>query len=293
MLATGLAGPSNPLRVGFDQAFISLATAAGHALTAARIKAEQISSVCAGLAGAGQPRVMKRVMGHLVDTFPRADIHVTTDLEVALEAAVGQGPGIVLIAGTGSASYGRNAAGQTVRAGGYGPWIGDVGSAFDIGQRAVRAVAQSRDAMAPVTILSEMIQAALECPDWSTLLERITADPDQILPRLFPIVAEAAEAKDAPAEEIMYGAALGLASLAVSVARRLDLLDKKFVLGKSGGVFGHSPCLDSTLDALLISGAPRADIRALEISPAHGAARMARRLPSPGGQRHRDDAAVV
>jgi glucosamine kinase len=269
---------------------MSLATAAGNALTAARVEAEQISSVCAGLAGAGQPRVLKRVMGHLVDTFPRADIHVTTDLDVALEAAVGQGPGVVLVAGTGSAAYGRDALGHTVRAGGHGPWIGDVGSAFDIGQRAVRAVAQARDAMAPVTLLTEMIPAALECPDWSTLLERIAAAPDEIFPRLFPIVAEAAEAKDAPAEEILYAAALGLASLAMSVARRLDLLDKEFVLGKTGGVLGHSHSLDSTLEALLRSGAHRAEIRALEISPAHGAARLARRLPSRRGQRRYDDA---
>lgn len=292
MLATGLAGASNPLRVGFEQAFISLATAAGHVLTAARIGAEQIDAVCAGIAGAGQPRILKRIMGHLVDTFPRADVHVTTDLEVALEAAVGKGPGIVLVAGTGSAAYGRDAAGRTARAGGHGPWIGDEGSAFDIGRRAVAAVAQARDAMAPVTLLSDMIPAALECPDWETLIERIAARPDEVLPRIFPIVVEAADAEDAPAQEILYAAALGLSALAMSVARRLELAGKKVVLGKTGGVFGHSPYLDSTLEALIQSGAKQAEIRALRITPACGAARLARRLLAREGSRPAHDATV-
>jgi N-acetylglucosamine kinase-like BadF-type ATPase len=292
VLATALAGPSNPLRVGFEQAFISLATAAGHVLTAGRIGAEQIDAVCAGMAGAGQPRVLKRIMGHLVDTFPRADVHVTTDLEVALEAAVGEGPGVVLVAGTGSAAYGRAANGRTARAGGHGPWIGDEGSAFDIGRRAVAAIAQARDAMAPVTLLADMIPAALECPEWETLLERIAGAPDEVLPRIFPIVVEAADAEDAPAQEILYAAALGLSALAMSVVRRLELADKKFVLGKTGGVFGHSAYLDSTLEALLHSGAKRAEFRALEITPACGAARLARRLQARDGSRRAHDATV-
>jgi len=285
VLATALAGPSNPLRVGFEKAFTSLAAASGDVLTAARIGAEQVEAVCAGIAGAGLPRVQKRIMGHLVDTFPRADVHVTTDLEVALEAAVGDGPGVILVAGTGSAAYGRDANGRTARAGGHGPWIGDGGSAFDIGRRAVAAMAQARDAMAPVTLLSDMIPAALEFPDWETLLERIAEAPDEVLPRIFPIVVEAADAEDAPAQEILYAAALGLSALALSVARRLELADKKFELGKTGGVFGHSTYLDSTLEALVQSGAKRVEIHALKITPACGAARLARRLQARAASR--------
>jgi len=187
VLAQAVSGPSNPLRVGFDQAFASLSAAAGHVLTAARVEASEVTAVCAGVAGAGHARVVKRMMAYLVETFPAADVHVTTDLEVALEAAVGDGPGIVLVSGTGSAAFGRDASGRTVRAGGHGPWIGDEGSAFDIGRRAVAAMARARDAMAPVTLLADMVPAAMECPDWSTLLERVADNPDEILPRIFPL----------------------------------------------------------------------------------------------------------
>jgi N-acetylglucosamine kinase-like BadF-type ATPase len=278
LLAQGVAGPSNPLRAGFDEAFQSLTKAAEHVLAAARIDASAVTGVCAGLAGAGRPRVIKRVMGHLVDQFPRAHVHVCTDLEVALEAAVGDGAGVVLVAGTGSAAFGRDSHGRTARAGGHGPWVGDEGSAFDIGRRAVAAVARARDALAPVTLLAEMIPAALECSDWGALLDRITANPDETLPRIFPLVVEAADADDAPAQEILFGAAVSLSALAISVARRLDLADEKFVLAKAGGIFGHSALLDRALSSLIHSAAKRAAIQHLEVAPACGAARLARRL---------------
>ena len=287
ILARAVAGPSNPLRSGFEQAFASLHTAADSVLSAARVDARQVTAVGAGLAGAGSRRVVKRVMGFLVESFPQADVHVSTDLEVALEAAAGEDAGIVLVAGTGSAAFGRNGEGHTVRAGGHGPWVGDEGSAFDIGRRAVTSVARARDHLAPVTLLAEMIPAALECANWQALLERIAAAPDDVFPRIFPLVVEAAEAGDAPANEILFSAALGLTQLAGSVVRRLQMEDAEFILAKSGGVFGHSQILESAVDALLHSLAPKARVSVLTVPPAIGAARLAIRLSGPGATRRR------
>jgi len=272
------ADASNPVRVGFETAFLNLREAANRALSAARADAARVRGVCVGLAGGGNRRVVKRTMGFLVDVFPRANVHVTTDAAVALEATAGSGPGVVLIAGTGSICMGRNAAGQTARAGGLGPWIGDEGSSFDIGRRAVMAVARARDALAPVTLLAEMIPAALELPNWEALVVRVAESPDEVFPRVFPLVVEAAELGDDPAREILFTAALALSSLASSVVRRLGLTDQKFILAKSGGVFGHSRLLDSALDALLKSAARRAQVQPIGVSPAHGAARWAMRL---------------
>ena len=274
----GLGGPSNPLRVGFEPAYANLRIAAEQALSAARADAMQVRGACAGLGGAGSRRVVKRVMAFLVQTFPAADVHVTTDASIALEAATDGGPGVILIAGTGSVALGRNAAGQTARAGGMGPWVSDEGSAFDIGRRAVSAVARARDGLAPVTLLAEMIPTALEVPNFYALLERVAESHEQVFPRIFPLVVEAADLGDDPSREILFTAALALSQIALSVVRRLNLADQKFVLAKSGGVFGHSALLDGALDALLISGAPRAKIQPLEVSPAVGAARWAMRL---------------
>lgn len=278
IVAQSVAGPSNPLRIGFNLAFASLTAAADHVLSAAHIEAGRVNAACAGLAGAGRKQVVKRVMAFLVEMLPRAVVHVTTDMEVALEAAVGSGEGVILIAGTGSAAYGRNARGQTLRAGGYGPWIGDDGSAFDIGRRAVAAVARSRDSLMPATLLTDMIPAALEVPSWDDLIARAAAHPDEVFPRIFPLVVEAAEAEDDAAREILFSAALGLSQLASTVIRKLDMRNRKFVLSKVGGVHGRSELFDKALEVLISSGARKAKIQKLGVSPALGAARMAMRL---------------
>ena len=278
LVSRGLGGPSNAVRIGFVKALSGLAEAANNALSAAGVDSRQVHAVCAGLAGAGRARVVKRVMAFLVEAFPEAGVHVTTDLEVALETAVGDALGVVLIAGTGSAAYGRNAGGQRIRAGGLGPWIGDEGSAYDVGLRAVRAVARARDDLEPVTLLSELIPIALQCPTWESLTDRIAEEPDQIFPRIFPLVLEAAAAGDPPARDILLRAAFRLSRLAGSVIQRLGLTNEEFVLAKSGGVFGHNDEFDSALGALLGSVAPRAKICQLSEQPSLGAARMAIRL---------------
>lgn len=286
LLGHGAAGPSNPLRYGFSAALEALDVAAEQTLAAAQLDFGRVTAVCVGLAGAGRPRVVKRVMAHLVERFPTADVHVTTDLEVALEAAVGSGPGVVLIAGTGSAALGRNSSGRLARAGGWGPWIGDEGSAFEIGRRAVQAIARVRDRLAPVTLLSDSIPAALACPNWETLVERVAENPQEIFPRIFPLVVEAAEQEDATAREILFSAALHLSRLAASVIRRLQMAEQEFLLARAGGVFGHSRLLDSAVDALLAGVAPRASIELLRTAPAVGAARLAQRLLSADAKAH-------
>ena len=272
----GRGGPANPLRVGYDVAFSSLRESSSQAIAAAKIRPSDVTRVCAGLAG--RESVVHRVLEFLTREYPAALAQVAADYEIALEAAVGSGPGIVLIAGTGSVAFGRNSAGKTARAGGYGPWIGDEGSAFEIGRRAVSAVARTRDTDAPATELTRMIPAALNCPSWDDLMVRIMDNPDDVFPKLFPVVAAAANSEDSSAKEILFGSAIGLGNLAMIVTRSLGLQSQQFPLVKCGGVFGRSRLLDSLLDSVLASGALRAKISRLEISPAIGAARMAARL---------------
>lgn len=274
----GRGGPANPLRSGYDVAFSSLRAAAAEAIAGARIRPAQLAGICAGLAGAGRQTVVKRFSEFFVEEFPGVPVQVVPDYEIAWEAAIGRGPGVVLIAGTGSVAFGRNAAGETARAGGYGPWIGDEGSAFEIGRRAVSAVARTRDTDGPATDMTRMILSALDCPDWDELMLRIMNSPDDVFPKLFPVVAAAANSEDDVAKEILFGSAIGLGNLAMIVIRRLGLKNQQFPLVKCGGVFGHSRMLDSLLDSVLASGALKAKISRLEISPAVGAARMAARL---------------
>jgi N-acetylmuramic acid 6-phosphate etherase len=277
VVGEGSAGPSNPLRAGYEAAFAALNAAADKALAAAKLEKSAIRAVCAALAGAGRPGVADEVKKFLATAFPGAIAHVASDFEAALEAAAGAGAGVVLIAGTGSAAFGRDAEGNVARAGGYGPWIGDEGSAFDTGRRAVAAAARMRD-RGEDSKFAESILSAARCKDWDELIERVAAHADDIFPRIFPAVVAAAESGDAATRELLLGAADSLTELAHAVIARLNLRDQEFVLAKSGGVFGHSPILEERLDARLALIAPRAKIGPLRVSPAAGAAQLARRI---------------
>ncbi len=128
--ATTRSGPSNPLRVGFDAASSAIAQAAQFATREANVEPSQINAVCAGLAGVGSHNSHEEMERLITGMFPKAAVRLITDLELSLEAT-GQRPAIVLVAGTGSAAIGRDAAGHTARAGGHGPLLSDQGSAYD------------------------------------------------------------------------------------------------------------------------------------------------------------------
>ncbi len=276
LVGHGHAGPSNPLRTGFEPALDALLAASRDALRSLQAKSRVVRAVCAGLAGAGRTDVAEKMHALLAQAFRHARVHVCTDLEIALEAA-GEGPAIVLIAGTGSAVIGRNRQGQLARAGGYGPQIGDQGSAYDIGRRAVAAVLHARDAAGPSTTLSEKILPALACLTWEELATRIAERADAVFPQLFSVVVESAAAGDAVASALLSEAAEDLAELAVSLGRRLGLLGGDFFFAKWGGVFGRSPLLDRRLEERISAAAPGAQFRALPLSPAQAAAELARR----------------
>ena len=140
VIARSTGGPSNPVRTGHARAWFSLSDAADAVLKHEKITSRHIRGVCAGLGGTSRSGVARRVKTFFERGFPNADVNVITDLELALEAAFGSAEGMILVIGTGSAAFGRDASGKTARAGGRGPWISDEGSAFDIGRRAVQAV---------------------------------------------------------------------------------------------------------------------------------------------------------
>ena len=290
-LATGVASPSNRrwaiphrLGTGTDAPFSELAQAAAEALANAHLNPRQVEAVCAGLAGTGRRSMIRKAIVFLAHEFPDALTHVTTDCEVALEAAVGAGAGVVVIAGARSSAFGRNDAGETAHAGGFGRSIGDDGSAYEIGRRAVAWMARARDQGTPAKLLSDIIFATLNCHTWEELAERIAQNPDAVFPLLFPAVVSAAGLDDNAARDILYAAAVDLAATGLTVVRRLGLEEIEFPLVKCGGVFGVSPMMEEMFDVLVASGAPRVAISRLEVPVAVGAARLAARLARDEGR---------
>jgi len=283
VIARSTGGPSNPVRSGYTRAWFSLSDAADAVLKHEKITSRHIRGVCAGLGGAGRSGVARRVKNFFERGFPNAQVNVITDLELALEAAFGAAEGMILLIGTGSAAFGRDANGKTARAGGRGPWFSDEGSAFDIGRRAVQAVALAEENRGPATALSGRLFDFHLARNWDQLGEQITKNADSVFPKTFPLVAELAEAGDEVSREILVSAAGSLASLAAAVVAELGWRDREVPLAKVGGASGRSTIFDAAIDAALRKHISRLAMVALKITAAEAAVRMAVRQASAQG----------
>ena len=274
VLATGKSGPSNPTRIGFDSAAKAVEDAADMALREAGAQRSDVAAVCAGLAGTGQPENRERMRALLSGAFPGAAIQILMDLELPL-AAMNEGPAIVLIAGTGSAAIGRSANGSIARAGGFGRDVSDEGSAYDVGRVAVEAAVQEHAGTGKDSSLGRQILRQLGCGNWNEVQERIAADRDAVYPRVFPVVAAAADAGDESARALLAAAAEKLAALVRRLAEDLGLGAFPFHLARTGGMIGRSAHFDSALAASLEKAVPHAHVVSIAVSPAEMAARLA------------------
>lgn len=276
-------GAANPLRSSFAHAFTAIDDAAARALAAVEAEAANVRGVSAGLAGAGRVRVAKRVVAFLTTRFREAEIEALTDLEIALESISPEGPAVVVVAGTGSAAFGRDAAGKTARAGGWGPWFSDEGSAFDIGRSALAALAQAHDSAEPPGTFEQAVAASLGADHWEQVVDHVCRRPLERLPAVFPAVAGAADAGSETARAVLDKAVVNLAELARLVVRRLGLERAEFALGRVGGVFGRSAYLDQRIEERLAGLAPRVRLTPARYSPGVAAAQRALRRAGGAG----------
>jgi N-acetylglucosamine kinase-like BadF-type ATPase len=272
ILARTRSGPSNPTRIGLDSALASLLQAAEKALAASGKSATDIVTIHGGIAGIGAARAHPDFVRKLNLKFPNATVLLDTDLSVAL-AATREIPSIVVIAGTGSAVIGRNSPDNLAREGGLGPILGDPGSAYDIGRKAV-VLGLRHARFGESSALGSSILDVFRC-NWVELQDQIRANPDGVFPKVFPIVAKAANGGDAPARAILHSGAEELSELVAAVVQTLALREQSFFLAKTGGVFYRSPFFDDPFDAAVARLSSRARIGPLPMPLAEFAAQVA------------------
>jgi glucosamine kinase len=235
-------------------------------------------AVCGGFAGAGQEEARSLAQEVLTELLHPRQLYVVGDMEVALEAAVGAGPGIVLVAGTGSIAYGRNSYGQQARAGGGGPDESDEGSGFDIGRRAVEAARRVPRRAAPATGLADYVCRSLKVERSDELERFLREQAPEELAALVPVVAQAAGHGDRTAHEILEQAAADLVGLALEVLQELGLLESEVRVATTGGVFAAAQEVFVGVRARIAERAPKVAVEPLRVTPAEGAVQLAQRL---------------
>jgi N-acetylglucosamine kinase-like BadF-type ATPase len=184
-------------------------------------RADTIGAVCLGSAGYYPEHHREMVDEALRERWPEARRRLETDLMTAWAGALGLEPGIVVIAGTGSVAFGRDAGGRQARSGGWGPLLGDEGSAYWLACRGLNAVARALDGRGPPTRLTAELlpPAATARADPAGQLRELLRDRAnrETIAALAPRVLEAAGRGDAVAAALVASAAEELSALVLAV----------------------------------------------------------------------------
>ena len=197
----------------------------------------------AGLAGLDRPADRVTYADIFESICPDVPLTLDNDALIALIAGAGRQFGIVTISGTGSIAMGIDQHGMRARGGGWG-WGVDEGSGYDIGRRALAAIAKADDGAAPATALTERVLARLGLNVPTDLIDWLYT-PGRGVAEIAALAAEtvALSEQDLTATCIIVHAADALAESVLAVARRLDFGSQPFPLIFSGGLFGHSALL--------------------------------------------------
>jgi glucosamine kinase len=234
--------------------------------------------LCVGVAGAGREPERVGLQEHLVAMDIADDVVVQTDLAIALDDAFGDGPGVLLIAGTGSSGFGRGPTGATARCGGWGPVIGDEGSGAWLGRRALSVVAAASDGREPETALTGAILTATESSEVADLIRWAAAATPAKLGTLAPVVLTVADGGDLRANALVSMAVEELALHVRALARQLFTDERASVpLAFTGGLLSKGSPLRKRLEHRLKTAAPGAQIHVGEIDAARGAMKNALR----------------
>lgn len=233
------------------------------------------ASLWAGLAGAGAEAARQAVQDELAQARIASKVHVGSDVEAAFHDAFADGPGVVLIAGTGSIAWARAEDGRELRVGGWGRDLGDEGSGYAIGVEALRRVVRAEDLRDPPTSMRAPVLAACGVGDPTDLIGWIEVATKADVAALVPLVSDAVAGGDRAASEVFEGAVADLMEHVASVVAAAGPWREPPALVVWGGLVAEGGCLrERVLRAL---DEHEVALSTSEIDPPLGAARLALR----------------
>ena len=280
IVGSGIGGASNHLQVDKDIVRESLEDAIRAALDQARIASSDIECISAGLAGVDFDGVGADEMECLFRDFGFADITVSGDMVTAHAGALAGDPGILALAGTGSCVLGIDEGGRRIKVGGWGPIFGDEGSAYRIGQKALRAAARDFDGRGPKTKLTTAVAKELGISDFKEALGAVYLDRMQPtdIAGLSKTVYEIAQAGDEVALEIFKTAGMELAECAAAAIRRLGFTRGDATVSYQGSVIRRCSFMQQSFHALLTDLFPKVSITPPRFPPVIGAYVLGRKM---------------
>ena len=213
-VASRAEGPGSAMRPGgAERSAAVILDVARRAAAQAQVSLPATVAVV-GAAGAGRTPEQEALAAAITAAGVAERVDVRSDMEIALAAAFGDKPGILINAGTGSIAYARTQDGRVHRAGGYGWQLGDEGGGYWLGRRALAAAARARDGLEESSTLG--LQTFDDLIRWTA-----TATPTQVA-ALAPHVLNAAREGEIVAQRIVTEGAVELSQLVRLLTRHFS-----------------------------------------------------------------------
>ena len=248
-------GPgANPTTLGIDDAADAILAVVRKAL-----ERRKPHAIVAGAAGAGRPAVAGALAELIQSAFPNARVAVEDDAPIALRGAIPSGPGIVLIAGTGSVAYAENGD-RRMRVGGLGYIVGDEGSAFSIGMAAVRLYGRVLDGRAPADETTDLVARTLGTADRASYIAALYDTPLRPagIAALAPSIIAFAGKGNRASTKIVQQAGQELGDLIRAAAKGAGLMDASPSIALCGGLFAENSMLSFLLETRIVGDLPGA-----------------------------------
>jgi N-acetylglucosamine kinase-like BadF-type ATPase len=227
-----------------------------------------------GAAGAGREAEQHELEAALEPAGIADQVRVIGDGEIALTAAFGNAPGILVSAGTGSIAYARDPAGRLHRNGGYGWQMGDEGGGYWLGRWALTEAGAAHDGRGEGSTLATRLLTGLGLHEFDDLIRwAATATPMQVA-GLAPHVLNAAVEGELVARRAVNEGALALAALVGAALAHFPGTEPVPVAAGGGLLRSNSPVLGALRTALSRLH-PRVRLSAVPLDPAAGALRLA------------------
>ncbi|HSY82389.1 MAG TPA: BadF/BadG/BcrA/BcrD ATPase family protein [Gemmatimonadaceae bacterium] len=266
------AGPSAIQPGEIERSADVIAGAIRQALVEAEVDAMPAVAVI-GVAGGGRPSERDALWQALVARDVADEVVVHADATIALEDAFGEGPGVLLIAGTGSMALGRGPTGVLARCGGWGPVFGDEGSGVWLSRRALGIVGAAADGREAETALTGAILTAAVVDSVEALIPWAASATAADLAALAPAVIHCADSGDARAETLVAFAIEELVLHVRALARHLFTDERAATpVAVVGGLLLRGS-FRSRFERRLTTAVPGALLKAGEVVPARGAVR--------------------
>ncbi len=236
-----LSGSSGWTTVGFDKALENLVESVVGAVKRSSLEINEIDIAILGLPDIDTEEAKERFAERLKDLrlFKVAAV-IVPDFVTAYYAVTLGDPGIAVIAGTGSIAYGRNSRNVSARAGGWGWFGGDEGSAIWIAMKAIEAAGKYFDGRGPKTLIGEKLLSFFKVRSPLQLIDvvysKVREDIGE-LGQLARVVNEAAEEGDQLAQEILVRGGRELALMAKAVYDKIYVSEDTFIVGGVGSVY--------------------------------------------------------